>query len=84
MGGFSAPSESAGSKPWPIIRVEGFSLRPPISITSGLGRRRAVAPVSSFSSAMSRLPSANRERCVETEPAASGQAQGRLGGAAQG
>src|SRR3546814_18215798 len=30
IGGFSEPSAKAGSKPWPIISVEGFNLRPPI------------------------------------------------------
>src|SRR3546814_2867211 len=45
IGGFSAPSESAGSNPWPIINVAGFSLRPPSSRTSAFGRRRAVGIV---------------------------------------
>src|SRR3546814_11115654 len=42
IGGFSEPSDKAGSKPWPIISVEGFNLRPPISSISGLGLRRGV------------------------------------------
>jgi hypothetical protein len=54
IGGFSDPSDKAGSKPWPIIRVAGFSLLLLIASTSGLGRRRGVALVMSASSSMAR------------------------------
>src|SRR4051812_18783603 len=52
IGGFKEPSDKAGSKPWPIIIVDGFSLRPPISSTEVFGRRRGVAPLRSDSSVM--------------------------------
>ena len=78
MGGFSEPSDRAGSKPWPIIRVEGFSLRPPISSTSGLGRRRGVVPVRSDSSSMVKSPRF-AACCMETEPASREPGSGPLG-----
>ena len=48
-GGFSEPSLKAGSKPWPIIRVDGLSLWLPMKVGEGLGLRRGVAPLSSSS-----------------------------------
>src|SRR5687768_8429602 len=56
-GGLRAPSDSAGSKPCPIISVAGFSGFPPIERGPGFGRRRGVAaPIGgSLSWSMGRL-----------------------------
>ena len=43
MGGLSAPSESIGSKPKPIIKVAGESFLLPMVSIDGLGLRRGVA-----------------------------------------
>src|SRR3546814_11891878 len=70
IGGFSEPSDKAGSKPWPIISVEGFNLRPPISSISGLGLRRGVVAGGAASSLVrSGLRSEERrvgKECVRT------------------
>jgi hypothetical protein len=51
IGGFSEPSDSAGSKPWPIIRVDGLELRRRLRARR-LGAAARAAPVRSDSSSL--------------------------------
>ena len=39
IGGLSEPSDSTGSKPWPIISVAGLNLWLPMLVRGVLGRR---------------------------------------------